>query len=306
MGIEIDTKILNEINKHIDAGHIFQNEEMCRHTTFRTGGPAELLVTPNAQELSWLIRACQEWGLPYTVIGNGSNVLVGDKGIDGIVIEIGKEMSGIQIDGAQVTAGAGSLFSTVSLKAAAADLAGLEFASGIPGSVGGAVVMNAGAYGGEIKDVLEQVTVVTKSGEVRTVPADELGLSYRHSNVAENGWIVTEAVFSLKVGERNEITACMDDLKSRRISKQPLEFPSAGSTFKRPPGDFAGRLIEEAGLRGCSVGGAQVSEKHCGFVINRNQASSADIKDLMQKVQETVHEKSGVMLEPEVKFMGKF
>lgn len=196
--------------------------------------------------------------------------------------------------------------SAIAAKAAAASLTGFEFAAGIPGSIGGAVVMNAGAYGGEMVQVLENVTVLTREGEVRTLPASELDLSYRHSNIPENGSLVLEAALLLKKGDSGAIYAYMDELKQKRVSKQPLEYPSAGSTFKRPEGYFAGKLIEDAGLRGFQVGGAQVSEKHCGFVINRDNATSADVRNLMEQVQKRVLDQFGVILEPEVRFVGRF
>lgn len=286
--------------------HVLQQEPMSRHTTFRTGGPAELLVMPSAEELPEIIRYCGKKQIPYLVIGNGSNLLAGDTGVEGVVIEIGKRMSEITVDKTTVTAGAGALLSAIASKAAAEGLAGFEFASGIPGSLGGAVVMNAGAYGGEMKDVLQEVAVLTRDGEVRHLSAEELELSYRHSVIPEREYLVLGARISLKTGEKEDIYAYMRELKEKRVSKQPLEYPSAGSTFKRPEGYFAGKLIEDSGLRGFQVGGAQVSEKHCGFVVNKNNASSADIRSLMEQVQQTVLEKFGVKLEPEVKFVGKF
>ena len=241
-----------------------------------------------------------------TVIGNGSNLLVGDGGIRGVVLEIGKQMSDVVIEGTVITAGAGAMLSSIASRAAAAELTGMEFASGIPGSLGGAVVMNAGAYGGEMKDILQKVTVLTPDGTVQTLSVEELELSYRHSIIPEKGYLVISAVLKLEPGNADEIQSIMDDLKEKRVSKQPLEYPSAGSTFKRPEGYFAGKLIQDAGLRGFRVGGAQVSEKHCGFIINRDQATSTDICQLMQQVSEIVYEKFGVRLEPEVKKIGEF
>lgn len=286
--------------------NVLRQEPMSRHTTFRTGGPAELLVTPDAAELPEIITYCRNDQIPYLVIGNGSNLLVGDKGIKGVVVEVGRRMSAVSVEGTTVTAGAGALLSSIASKAASEGLTGFEFASGIPGSLGGAVVMNAGAYGGEMKDVLQEAAILTADGEVRHLSLQELELSYRHSIIPEMGFLVLGAKISLKAGEKEDIYAYMHELKEKRVSKQPLEYPSAGSTFKRPEGYFAGKLIEDAGLRGFQVGGAQVSEKHCGFVVNKNNASSADIRSLMEQVQQIVFEKFGVKLEPEVKFTGDF
>lgn len=288
------------------AEHVLEQEPMSRHTTFRTGGPADLLVQPKTEQIAQILEVCRNAEIPWTVIGNGSNLLVGDGGIRGVVLEIGKQMSDIVIEGTTVTAGAGAMLSSIASKVAAAELTGMEFASGIPGSLGGAVVMNAGAYGGEMKDILQEVTVLTPEGTLQTLSVEELDLSYRHSIIPEKGYLVTDAVLKLQPGSADEIQAIMDDLKEKRVSKQPLEYPSAGSTFKRPEGYFAGKLIQDAGLRGFQVGGAQVSEKHCGFVINRDHATSADICQLMEQVSEIVYEKFGVRLEPEVKKIGEF
>ena len=285
---------------------VFCEESMSRHTRSITGGPADILVTPKAEQISEILALCKEKQIPWTVIGNGSNLLVGDGGIRGVVLEIGKQMSEISIEGTKITAGAGAMLSAIASKAAAQELTGLEFASGIPGSLGGAVVMNAGAYGGEMKDVLTEVTVLTPEGTFLTLPVAELDLSYRHSIIPERGYLVVSAVLELHPGKAEEIRAVMEDLKEKRVSKQPLEYPSAGSTFKRPEGYFAGKLIQDAGLRGFQVGGAQVSEKHCGFVINRDHATSADICNLMNQVSEIVFEKFGVRLEAEVKKIGEF
>lgn len=288
------------------AAHVLVREPMSRHTTFRTGGPADLLVQPEAEQIAPILEVCRNEEIPWTVIGNGSNLLVGDGGIRGVVLEIGKQMSDVVIEGTVITAGAGAMLSSIASRAAAAELTGMEFASGIPGSLGGAVAMNAGAYGGEMKDILQKVTVLTPDGTVQTLSVKELELSYRHSIIPEKGYLVISAVLKLQAGNADEIQSIMDDLKEKRVSKQPLEYPSAGSTFKRPEGYFAGKLIQDAGLRGFRVGGAQVSEKHCGFIINRDQATSTDICQLMQQVSEIVYEKFGVRLEPEVKKIGEF
>lgn len=281
-------------------------EPMSKHTTFRIGGAAEVFAAPDARELSQLLAMAKGADVPVTVIGNGSNLLVGDRGIRGLVIEIGERMSEVRIEGTILVAGAGALLSKAAQTAAAAGLGGLEFAAGIPGSVGGAVVMNAGAYGGEMKDVLQSVKVLTEEGELLILTTEELELGYRHSCVPERKYIVVEATMELAAKPEEEIRAYMAELRAKRIEKQPLEYPSAGSTFKRPEGYFAGKLIMDAGLRGYTVGGAQVSEKHCGFVINKGGATAADVRQLMQDVHDRVKEQFDVELEPEVKMIGSF
>lgn len=244
--------------------------------------------------------------MPYHIIGNGSNLLVSDAGIRGVVIAFTKNAARIQAEGSRLTAGAGALLSQAAAAALKASLGGLEFAAGIPGSVGGAVVMNAGAYGGELKDVLAHARVLGPDGKIQILDKEQLDLSYRHSCIAQRHMIVLEAEFVLEKKPQEEIKAYMDELKKRRIEKQPLEYPSAGSTFKRPQGYFAGKLIMDAGLAGFSVGGAQVSEKHCGFVINKGGAKAADILELIRQVQQKVRQQAGVELEMEVKRMGDF
>ncbi|MCD8300272.1 MAG: UDP-N-acetylmuramate dehydrogenase [Clostridiales bacterium] len=288
------------------TGNVMCDEPMSRHTTFRVGGPADFLVTPAVGSLPGVADYCRQQDIPYLIIGNGSNLLCSDEGVDGVVIEIGKAMADISVESGAIKAGAGALLSAVAAEAARSGLAGMEFASGIPGSVGGAVAMNAGAYGGEMKDILSSVTILTPEGGIKDIPVEELSLSYRHSAIPEKGYIVLAAAFSLKEDRQESILSRMDELKEKRISKQPLEYPSAGSTFKRPEGYFAGKLIEDAGLRGYTVGGAQVSEKHCGFVINKGDATAADIRALMEHIQATVKNMFGVELEPEVKFIGRF
>lgn len=281
-------------------------EPMSKHTTFRIGGAAEVFAAPDARELPQLLAMAKGADVPVTVIGNGSNLLVGDRGIAGLVIEIGERMSEVRIEGTILVAGAGALLSKAAQTAAAAGLGGLEFAAGIPGSVGGAVVMNAGAYGGEMKDVLQSVKVLTEEGELLILTTEELELGYRHSCVPERKYIVVEATMELSAKPEEEIRAYMAELRAKRVEKQPLEYPSAGSTFKRPEGYFAGKLIMDAGLRGYTVGGAQVSEKHCGFVINKGDATAADVRQLMQDVHDRVKEQFDVELEPEVKMIGSF
>ena len=250
--------------------NVMKDEPMKKHTTFRIGGPADYFVTPESkEEIQAIVELCKKEEIPYSVIGNGSNLLVGDKGYRGVIT-------------------------------------GFEFAAGIPGTLGGAVRMNAGAYGGEMKQVLESVEVMTADGEFLTIPVEEMGLAYRTSVVEQKNYIVLEAVISLEKGNPEKIKEVMDDLKEKRVTKQPLEYASAGSTFKRPEGYFAGKLIEDAGLRGFRVGDAQVSEKHCGFVINRGNASAAEIMELMRQVEDKVEENSGVRLEAEVRRIGEF
>ena len=285
----MNNEFLNELRKKTGTGFIFEKEPMKQHTTFRVGGPADVLVTPSAEELPEIVALCQKFGVPYYIVGNGSNLLVGDKGIRGVVIEMTSRMGDIVCEGETVIAGAGASLGRVAAKAAEEGLTGIEFAAGIPGTVGGAVVMNAGAYGGEMKDIITSVLV-----------------SYRHSCIPEKRYIVLRITMRLRKGCTDEIRAKMSELREMRISKQPLEYPSAGSTFKRPEGYFAGKLIMDAGLRGFQVGGAQVAEKHCGFVINKDNASAADIYRLMQEVTAKVEAEFGVTLEPEVKMLGEF
>lgn len=314
---------VKSVTEQLPQLSLMQDEPMKKHTTFRIGGPADYYAEPDVSQISKLIEIAKACDMPVAVIGNGSNLLVGDKGIRGLVIGIGKGLSAIEVteavaqqgtaqdltaqgNGRIITAGAGAILAAVAAKAAEASLSGIEFASGIPGSVGGAVVMNAGAYGGEIKDVLIDATVLTAEGELRTVTRDELDLSYRHSIVPEKGYIVLSARFMLTPKPQDEIKAYMAELRAKRVEKQPLEYPSAGSTFKRPEGYFAGKLIMDAGLRGYSVGDAQVSGKHCGFVVNKGEATAADVLTLIKDVQETVLKQFGVKLEPEVKMIGEF
>lgn len=302
----MNIELYNELCKLVSGDRIFQNEPMKQHTTFRTGGPADILVQPAAEELAYVIELCKKYNEPWIVIGNGSNLLVSDAGIPGVVIELGKYQSEIVILDDVVVAQAGALLSAVANKAAEEELTGLEFAAGIPGTVGGAVVMNAGAYGGEMKDVMVQAAVLTPEGDVVKMTPEQLELSYRHSNISERGYIVLAAKFKLAHADAKDIYGKMNELKEQRVTKQPLEYPSAGSTFKRPEGHFAGKLIQDANLRGYQLGGAQVSEKHCGFVINAGGATSTDIATLIKVVQKKVKETFGVDLETEVKFVGDF
>ncbi len=253
-----------------------------------------------------MIRICLENQLPYFILGNGSNLLVSDQGYRGVIIQLFKNMNQITVAGERITAQAGALLSSIAKQALASGLTGFEFAGGIPGTLGGAVVMNAGAYGGEMKDVLESVTVLNQEYQIMAIPATEMELGYRTSVVKKKNYIVMEAVLKLQAGDEEIIRGIMKELTEKRVSKQPLDLPSAGSTFKRPEGYFAGKLIMDAGLRGYCVGGAQVSEKHCGFVVNTGHATAKDIRQLMQDVSDRVWEKFQVRLEPEVKFLGDF
>lgn len=293
--------------KVLDEDQIKPEEPMKNHVTFRVGGPADFFVTPkNYEELSWVLKCCAKYEMPCYIMGNGSNLLVSDQGYRGVVIQLFRQLNDIQCEGNVIRAQAGALLSTVANRALEEKLTGFEFAAGIPGTLGGACVMNAGAYGGEMKDVLKSVAVLTREGERITLQKNELELGYRTSIIAKKNYIVLEAEIELEVGDAEEIKAVMDDLKERRTTKQPLEYPSAGSTFKRLEGYFAGKLIQESGLQGFQVGGAQVSEKHCGFVINKDQATAADIAELIRQVQDRVEEKFGVRLETEVKRLGEF
>lgn len=291
----------------VGEGQAWIDEPMKKHTTFRIGGPADYYISPKTTEqLQLVLDLCQQQDIPYYIIGNGSNLLVSDSGYRGAVIQICRSMSSITVDGEIIRAEAGVLLSQLAKTALDQELTGLEFASGIPGTLGGAVVMNAGAYGGEMKDVLVEATVLTTKGEVVTIPAVSLELGYRTSTIMKRKDIVLEAVLKLKTGNAEEIRSKMERLKEQRFTKQPLEYPSAGSTFKRPAGHFAGKLIMDAGMQGTQVGGAQVSEKHCGFVVNKNHATAKDVSSLMKVVQEKVKEQFDVELEPEVKFLGDF
>lgn len=291
----------------VTAEAVRTEEEMAKHTTFRAGGTADYYISVNsAEQLQKGLEVCKQYGVVSYVLGNGSNVLVSDKGIRGAVFQFGKDFSEVSVNGTEVTVQAGMLLSQLGQFLLQKELAGFAFAAGIPGTVGGAVYMNAGAYGGEIKDILKQVTVLTHDLQVVTMQAEELQLGYRKSILMEQEAYVLEAVFSLTPGNYQEIKEEMDDLAGRRREKQPLEYPSAGSTFKRPEGYFAGKLIQDAGLSGYRVGGAMVSTKHCGFVINAEHATAQDIYQLTEDVKRIVQEKFQVSLEREIRLLGEF
>ncbi len=302
----MNRKFMEELQIIVGTEGLREMEPMSRHTTFRVGGPADVLVCPKDSQLSQVIQLCRQYEQPYYIIGNGSNLLVGDRGVRGVVIKMGKGQDDLYVEENRVVAGAGTLLSKTANLAAEHGLGGMEFAAGIPGTIGGAVVMNAGAYGGEMKDIVERVTVLDSVGVERELTLDELELGYRTSCILKCGYIVTKVVLKLEPGDKTTILNKMKELKEQRVLKQPLEFPSAGSTFKRPEGYFAGKLIMDAGLRGYQIGGAQVSEKHCGFVINRGGATAADVCRLIEKVQAEVQSRFQVKLEPEVKMLGEF
>lgn len=302
----MNDQFLTELENIMAGSGIFMEEPMKKHTTFRVGGPADVLVQPEETALAAILALCRQYHVPYSFIGNGSNLLVGDKGIRGVVIEMTDPMGNIEVQGTRITAQAGAMLSKIANTAASNGLGGMEFAAGIPGSVGGAVVMNAGAYGGEMKDIIERVYVLDENGAQLELDRDALDLGYRHSCIPEKKYIVTKVVLELVPRDEAEIRSKMKELNEKRAEKQPLQYPSAGSTFKRPEGYFAGKLIMDAGLRGYQVGGAQVSEKHCGFVINKGDATAADICQLMRDVADKVQAQFGVVLEPEVKMIGEF
>lgn len=297
----------NKFETILDQDRILLDEPMKKHTTFRLGGPADYFLSPSdVNQIPEIIHICRKEGIPWFVLGNGSNLLVSDQGYRGVVIQIYKNMNQITVEGTRIYAQAGALLSAVSKKAMESGLTGMEFASGIPGTLGGAAVMNAGAYGGEMKDILVSVTVLTDEGEQKVLKAEELSLGYRTSIIKERGYIVLDVVLQLQAGDQDAIRNRMEELKVQRVTKQPLEYPSAGSAFKRPEGYFAGKLVQDAGLRGYRVGGAQVSEKHCGFVINTGDATASDVVRLIRNVQDIVWNKFEVRMEPEVKFLGDF
>ena len=303
----MNSEIIKKFCDLLGEERVFTGEAMSRHTTFKIGGPADYFLMPDKDtDVGRIVKICKESAIPYFILGYGSNLLVGDGGYRGAVIQIYKNMSAVTVEGTEITVQAGALLSSVAAAAKNAALTGFEFAGGIPGTMGGAVVMNAGAYGGEMKDVLTEVTVMDEEGEIVTLPADKLELGYRTSIIKTAGYIVLEAKLQLKEGNPEVIRETMKDLTIRRTTKQPLEYPSAGSTFKRPEGYFAGKLIMDSGLAGYQVGGAQVSEKHCGFVINAGGATARDVRTLMDNVRDIVYKKYGVTLEPEVKFLGDF
>lgn len=302
----ISEAVFQALKKFVPEENISLQEPMAAHTTFRIGGPADcFLQLENTDQLIHVQKYLRLVGVPFYVLGNGSNLLVSDRGYPGVILQIGQRMSRIVTEGRRIRAQAGAALAQVARTAMEKGLTGLEFASGIPGTVGGGIVMNAGAYGGELSNVTERVTVVNRDAEIMELDNETMEFGYRTSVIRANDLTVTEAVFQLEQGDREQIREKMEELAARRREKQPLEFPSAGSTFKRPEGYFAGKLIMDAGLRGYQSGGARVSDKHCGFVINTGDATARDVADVIRKVQTCVKEKFNVNLETEVQFLGK-
>lgn len=300
--------IVERISQFVPKENISEKELMSRHTTFKVGGPCSVLVKiDEVEQLTKLLPYLAEEKIPYFFLGNGSNLLVSDKGYDGVIITYSQKLSdAVKVEGDRIVAGGGVLLSKVAKKALEEGLTGFEFAAGIPGTVGGAMVMNAGAYDGEMKHIVENVEVVDTEGKLHILSCEEMEFGYRTSILKRKPFIVTKVTFKLAKGDTSDIKEKMDDLAGRRRDKQPLEFPSAGSTFKRPKGHFAGKLIMDAGLRGYQVGGARVSDKHCGFVINTGNATAMDIYNLMEDVIKEVQEKFQVTLQPEVIRLGEF
>ncbi|MCR5101937.1 MAG: UDP-N-acetylmuramate dehydrogenase [Butyrivibrio sp.] len=299
--------MIKNFGKFVPEENILTDELMSRHTTFRTGGPASCFIRISTrEELSKIIDYLNKCEQNYYVLGNGSNLLVSDKGYEGVILSTTEAFNKVECVGNQIIAQAGALNSRIAACARDNGLTGFEFAAGIPGSIGGAMVMNAGAYGGEMSQVVKTVDIVDKSGEMMTLDNETMEFGYRHSVIKNSKYIVTGVVLELQKGDPETIKNKMNELAAKRREKQPLEYASAGSTFKRPEGYFAGKLIQDAGLCGMSVGDAQVSEKHCGFVINRGNATASQIMELIKKVQETVYQNSGVQLETEVITLGQF
>ena len=306
VGYSMSQNLLNELYRIVGEDNVKLDEPMSKHTTFRIGGPASYFVTPmDTEELSQVVVLCKAERVPFFLLGHGSNILVSDKGIGGVVIQLYKNYAKFSIEGNLVKAEAGIMLNKLGQEIRDAGLTGFEFAAGIPGTVGGAVMMNAGAYGGEMKDIVESVSLMDYDGNLIKKSGEEMDFSYRHSIVEDEELIVLGATLKLNPGNIEDITAKMQELALARKTKQPLEFPSAGSTFKRPEGYFAGKLIMDSGLAGYRVGDAEVSEKHCGFVINKGHASAKDVMTLIDDVRNTVYDKFKVELSPEVRFVGE-
>lgn len=307
-----ESDLYKSVKEIIPNERIFINEAMSQHTTFRIGGAADLFVEiSNDDELKKMLKVLALHGYrslnkDFYLVGNGSNLLISDKGLRGVVLHLSKEYSEIKIQENTLICKAGSTLAAIARKACENSLTGFEFAAGIPGTLGGAIVMNAGAYDGEMKQVVKSVTLMTPDGEIVKKTNEDMHFSYRHSLLKEESYIVLEVEISLEKGNKNEIKEKMEDLAFKRRSKQPLEYPSAGSTFKRPEGYFAAKLIEDAGLKGYNVGDAQVSDKHCGFVVNKGNATAKDVMTLIKNIQNKVKEASGVTIEPEVICIGDF
>lgn len=299
-------QFLQKIKERIPQDRIHLQAPMSEHTTLRIGGPADILVkAQSAQEIAYLVTSANDFHIPVLILGNGSNLLVKDGGIRGLVIKFGEEMAVLSVEGTTLTAKAGASLAAVAKEAARHGLTGLCYACGIPGTVGGGVYMNAGAYGGELKEAIQEVEAITEGGQIRTYTGDEMHFGYRHSRAQEEMLIITSVKFRLAPGDKEVIINDMKEFNRRRNEKQPMDVPSAGSTFKRPEGYFAGQLIDQAGLRGVKVGDAQVSEKHAGFLVNTGNATAEDFLQLITLVQRTVKEKHGVWLTPEVRIVGE-
>ena len=303
---KIEVNVYDILKQFIPSERISAKEPMANHTSFKIGGPADIYVQPaSGKELVQIINECRHNKTPFFVLGHGTNILVPDEGLRKVVIHLYPHFSGCQLteDGTHLIAEAGALLSAIANMACKAGLKGLEFASGIPGTVGGAICMNAGAYGHDISDICVSVDMLMPDGEIVTLPGKEMAFGYRTSILQQNNGVVLSAKFALSTGNKDAILAYMQDLNGRRRDTQPLDFPSAGSTYKRPPGHYAGKLISDCNLKGVSIGGAQVSEKHAGFIINTGNATAKDVLELMEHVQDTVKTRYGVMLEPEVKIL---
>ena len=306
VGYSMSQNLLNELYRIVGEDNVKLDEPMSKHTTFRIGGPASYFVTPmDTEELSQVVVLCKAERVPFFLLGHGSNILVSDKGIGGVVIQLYKNYAKFSIEGNLVKAEAGIMLNKLGQEIRDAGLTGFEFAAGIPGTLGGAVMMNAGAYGVEMKDIVESVSLMDYDGNLIKKSGEEMDFSYRHSIVEDEELIVIGATLKLAQGNIEDITSKMQELALARKTKQPLEFPSAGSTFKRPEGYFAGKLIMDSGLAGYRVGDAEVSEKHCGFVINKGHASAKDVMTLIDDVRNTVYDKFKVELSPEVRFVGE-
>ncbi|ERM93151.1 UDP-N-acetylenolpyruvoylglucosamine reductase [Caldanaerobacter subterraneus subsp. yonseiensis KB-1] len=297
--------LVDKLKEILKEGKLYLNEPMKRHTSFKIGGPADVLAVPGSRdELINLIAYLRQEKIPFFILGNGTNLLVSEKGIRGVVVKL-SSLRNVIVEGTKIIAEAGASLSYIANVALVHELTGFEFASGIPGTLGGAIVMNAGAYGPEMKDVVEKVEVLDENNNILILSNREMKFSYRYSILQEKEWIVLRAWISLERGNYEEIKKKMEELNQRRKEKQPLDYPSAGSTFKRPPGYYAGKLIEDAGLKGYSIGGAKVSEKHSGFIINTGNATFYDVLNLIEYIQKVVKEKFGVELVPEIKIVGE-
>ena len=301
----VSEAVVQALRKFVPEENICLQESMASHTTFRIGGLADCFVQlENTEQLIMVRKYLSQVGVPFFVLGNGSNLLVSDEGFRGVILQIGPKMNRVTVEGSVIVAQAGASMAQIARTAMEHELTGMEFASGIPGTIGGGVVMNAGAYGGELSRIVTQVNVVNSEGGIMELDNETMEFGYRTSTIRNNSFTVTEVILRLEKGDRQQIRERMEELAARRREKQPLEYPSAGSTFKRPAGHYAGQLIMEAGLRGFQCGGAKVSDKHCGFVINTGNATAEDVRKLIREVQARVKDQFNVDLETEVLFLG--